>query len=90
MHYLLTWRMQLAQSLFDQSDVSIREVADRVGYESEVAFHRAFKRWVGQPPATWRGQGVRKMTAWFLTTKLQIPPATRHEALRARLVGTLE
>jgi AraC-like DNA-binding protein len=60
MHYLLTWRMQLAQSLLDQPDLSIREVAERVGYESEVAFNRAFKRWVGQPPATWRRQGGQK------------------------------
>jgi AraC-like DNA-binding protein len=60
MHYLLTWRMQLAQSLLEQSNLSIHEVADRVGYESVVAFHRAFKRWVGQPPATWRRQGVQK------------------------------
>ena len=60
MHYLLTWRMQLAQSLFDQPNLSIREVAERVGYESEVAFNRAFKRWVGLPPATWRRQGRQK------------------------------
>jgi AraC-like DNA-binding protein len=56
--YLLGWRMQLAQSLLGQSNLSISEIAERVGYESEAAFNRAFKRYVGQPPATWRRQGV--------------------------------
>jgi AraC-like DNA-binding protein len=34
--------------------LNVGEVAQRVGYESDVAFNRAFKRYVGQPPATWR------------------------------------
>lgn len=56
--YLQGWRMQLAQALLDQPNLSIRQVADRMGYESEEAFNRAFKRTVGQPPATWRRQAV--------------------------------
>jgi AraC-like DNA-binding protein len=37
-----------------QAALPIAEVADRVGYESEAAFNRAFKREVGAPPVTWR------------------------------------
>ena len=55
MHYLTGWRMQLAKYLLKQSNVRLAEVAARVGYESEAAFNRAFRRYVGQPPATWRG-----------------------------------
>lgn len=54
MRYLAAWRIQLAQSLLRQSRTSVAEVALRVGYESEAAFNRAFKRHVGQPPAAWR------------------------------------
>jgi AraC-like DNA-binding protein len=53
MQYLALWRMQLASRLLlDGSQVA--EVSDAVGYESEAAFSRAFKKLVGQAPATWR------------------------------------
>ena len=52
--YLTGWRIQLAKNLMLQLALPIAEVADRVGYESEAAFNRAFKRNVGVPPATWR------------------------------------
>lgn len=58
MRYLAAWRIQLAQSLLRQSPASVAEVALRVGYESEAAFNRAFKRHVGQPPAAWRATGT--------------------------------
>jgi AraC family transcriptional regulator, alkane utilization regulator len=54
MRYLTGWRIQLAKNLMLQLALPIAEVADRVGYESEAAFNRAFKRNVGVPPATWR------------------------------------
>lgn len=54
MRYLTGWRIQLAKHLILQADLSIAEVADRVGYESEAAFNRAFKRHVGIPPVAWR------------------------------------
>jgi len=54
MRYLTGWRIQLAKHLMLQSGLPIAEVADRVGYESEAAFNRAFKRHVGDPPVTWR------------------------------------
>ena len=54
MRYLTGWRIQLAKHLILQAGLSIAEVADRVGYESEAAFNRAFKRHVGVPPVAWR------------------------------------
>jgi AraC-like DNA-binding protein len=54
MRYLAGWRMHLARQLLCESHLSLAEVAQRVGYESEYAFNRAFKRQVGEPPAAWR------------------------------------
>ena len=54
MRYLATWRMQLAQHLLKHTTLTLAEVADRVGYDSDVAFNHAFKRHVGQSPAAWR------------------------------------
>jgi AraC-like DNA-binding protein len=55
MRYLATWRMQLAlASLRQQGRVDIGQLAERVGYQSESAFNRAFKRHVGQPPGAAR------------------------------------
>jgi AraC-like DNA-binding protein len=52
--YLAGWRMHLARHLLRESTLGIGEIAGRVGYESEAAFNRAFRRLVGSPPATWR------------------------------------
>ena len=54
MRYLAAWRMQLAKHLLKQTTLNLAEVAGRVGYDSDVAFNRAFKRHVGQSPAAWR------------------------------------
>jgi len=53
MQYLALWRMQLASGLLAAGG-QVAAVADAVGYESEAAFSRAFKKLVGQAPATWR------------------------------------
>jgi len=52
--YLAQWRMQLASRLLRESQSSVLSIALRVGYDSEAAFGRAFKRLVGMPPAAWR------------------------------------
>ena len=57
MHYLAQWRLQLAAHLLLGTDATLPEIAGRVGYESEAAFSRAFKRRLGLPPATWRARG---------------------------------
>lgn len=52
--YLAGWRMHLARRLLRESNLGMAEIAARVGYESEAAFSRAFRRLVGVPPAAWR------------------------------------
>jgi AraC-like DNA-binding protein len=52
--YLAKWRMQLAASLLAGGAASVAEAARVVGYGSEAAFSRAFKKLVGVPPAAWR------------------------------------
>jgi AraC-like DNA-binding protein len=54
MQYLANWRMQAAAALLRSSNASVAAIALEVGYDSEAAFARAFKRLVGQPPAAWR------------------------------------
>ncbi len=54
MKYLTYWRLQLAAVQLQDSDDSIASIAMQVGYESESAFNRAFKRHVGMPPGVWR------------------------------------
>ena len=54
MQYLTNWRMQLAANHLLSGMDSVAAIADRVGYESEAAFSRAFKKSVGTPPSQWR------------------------------------
>jgi AraC-like DNA-binding protein len=55
MQYLAQWRMQVAAGLLANGG-SLAETAAQVGYASEAAFSRAFKKIVGEPPAAWRRQ----------------------------------
>jgi len=54
MAYLTRWRLQLAARKLTSTPRSVAEIASEVGYESEAAFNRAFKREFGVPPATFR------------------------------------
>jgi len=54
MRYLTQWRMQLAARLLSDSTAKVSAVALDVGYDSEAAFSRAFKKIVGMAPAAWR------------------------------------
>lgn len=54
MQYLANWRMQRGASLLRESNATVATIAQEVGYDSEAAFARAFKRLVGLPPAAWR------------------------------------
>ena len=56
MTYLTTWRLQLGARMIRSTSLSIAQVAAEVGYESEPAFNRAFKRAFGVPPARFRTQ----------------------------------
>jgi AraC-like DNA-binding protein len=66
--YLTGWRMHLAETLLTRDGLNVGEVAGRIGYESEAAFSKAFKRHFGQSPLAHRRQ-------------TQFAPATK--ALRA-------
>jgi AraC-like DNA-binding protein len=59
MQYLTNWRMQLATNYLRSGNESVASIANRVGYESEAAFSRAFKKVVGAPPSEWRVQHVK-------------------------------
>lgn len=52
--YLARWRMQIAAGLLSCGTLGMAEVAAEVGYGSEAAFSRAFKKLVGMPPSAWR------------------------------------
>jgi AraC-like DNA-binding protein len=54
MEYVTGWRMQLAADQIRNSGDGIAAIAARVGYESEAAFNRAFKRVTGITPGRWR------------------------------------
>ena len=53
-HYLAHWRMQVAAQTLKGTNDSLARIAETVGYESEAAFSRAFKKAFGSAPATWR------------------------------------
>jgi AraC-like DNA-binding protein len=62
MHYLAKWRMQVASELLSGGNANVASIAAKIGYESEAAFSRAFKKMIGVPPSAWR-LGVRAAPA---------------------------
>ena len=54
MQYLARWRLQVAAQELLIGKKSLAAIAEQVGYDSEAAFNRAFKREFGMPPAGWR------------------------------------
>ena len=54
MQYLTGWRLQLAAQQLKSNDLPIKAIAEHIGYESEAAFSRAFKRRFRKPPGEWR------------------------------------
>jgi len=58
MHYLADWRLQVASQMLLETSDPLARIAERIGYESEAAFSRAFKKRFGRAPATWRRAGA--------------------------------
>jgi len=56
MTYLMRWRLQLGARALEKTSRGVAEIAATVGYESEAAFNRAFKREYGQPPGRYRSE----------------------------------
>jgi len=54
MHYLTQLRMLLAANLLSSSNAPLARIAEDVGYRTDTAFSRAFRREYGAPPAAWR------------------------------------
>ena len=54
MQYLTQWRMLLAANLLCRSNAPLARIAEDVGYQTDTAFSRAFRREFGAPPAAWR------------------------------------
>lgn len=83
MQYLAHWRMQIASGLLRNTSSTVASVALEVGYDSEAAFARAFKRLVGVPPAAWRRSTRSREEA--LSMKIE---ATAEHAKRAPAVDS--
>jgi AraC-like DNA-binding protein len=63
MHYLGRWRMQLAARRLEIPGISVAQAGAEVGYDSEAAFNRAFKKYVGTPPGAWRKTRIPSVKA---------------------------
>jgi AraC-like DNA-binding protein len=58
MQYLAKWRMQIAAELLSRGSANMANIATQIGYDSEAAFSRAFKKMIGVPPSVWRLRGA--------------------------------
>ena len=58
MQYLAKWRMQIASGLLSSGNATMAQIAAAIGYESEAAFSRAFKKMAGLPPSAWRERAL--------------------------------
>jgi transcriptional regulator GlxA family with amidase domain len=70
MAYVAQWRLRLGAEILQTSDDSVAQVAAAVGYGSEAAFNRAFKREFASPPAAFRHQRVRHNSAGSVGVKV--------------------
>ncbi|APV48834.1 AraC family transcriptional regulator [Betaproteobacteria bacterium GR16-43] len=62
MQYLTQWRMLLAANMLARSNAPLARIAEDVGYQTDTAFSRAFRREYGAPPAAWRrGQAAQQV-----------------------------
>jgi AraC-like DNA-binding protein len=71
MTYLSRWRLQLGARMLTSTSYSVARISGDVGYESESAFNRAFKREFGAPPARFRKR------AKSLQTEKRVPRGKR-------------
>jgi AraC-like DNA-binding protein len=63
MQYLTQWRMLLAANLLRRSNAPLARIAEDVGYQTDTAFSRAFRREYGAPPAAWRRREAARASA---------------------------
>ena len=77
MHYIARWRMQVALTWLQEDDMTLAEMADRLGYQSEAAFSRAFKRFVRRSPGEVRRQARSESISLRATTQIVAPGSER-------------
>ena len=53
-NYITQWRLLQAKELLEESSLSVGEIAEQVGYQSEAAFNRVFKKRITQTPLKFR------------------------------------
>jgi AraC-like DNA-binding protein len=70
MHYLTRLRMNKAAGLLKLNRAKLVNIAEAVGYESETAFNKAFKRWVGVSPGAYRESSV-DLVAMAMSSRAQ-------------------
>lgn len=63
MQYLTQWRMLMAANLLARSNAPLASIAEDVGYQTDTAFSRAFRREYGAPPAAWRRSRLARVEA---------------------------
>jgi AraC-like DNA-binding protein len=73
--YLTRWRLQLGAQMLSSTSYSVAQIASEVGYESEAAFNRAFKREFASPPARFRTEAK--------SARKKRPGASRHHPIRS-------
>jgi AraC-like DNA-binding protein len=76
MQYLANWRMQVAAGLLRTTTSTVLSIAREVGYESEAAFTKAFKRLVGMPPSAWRRKTMLSASDSTLHQSASAPEVT--------------
>jgi len=78
MHYVARWRMHLAMAWLKEDDSPLCDLASRRGYESEAAFGRAFKRFIGTSPGAVRRGSQLSQNPEFRSQNSEV---SRHEVL---------
>jgi AraC-like DNA-binding protein len=84
--YLTEWRMHIAGDLLTTTDHGVGTIARRVGYDSEEAFSRAFKRSQGSSPSAWRREaagrvGVEHHPLRHSVSRRRVSVAQPHESV---------
>lgn len=75
-HYLAHWRMQVASQELRNTNATLAQIAVAVGYDSEAAFSRAFKKSFGSAPASWRrNMSATGSRAWLDARQPEAEPA---------------
>jgi AraC-like DNA-binding protein len=78
MHYVTRWRMRVALNALRDEGATVAELANRLGYRSEAAFARAFKRVIGVAPGSvkrTRDGGDRRVLAAHISPAPEARPA---------------